>query len=99
MLYSRVLSHLGQSLCAQIHLLREQGSSFAGGRMQRVRHKGSQVLSACYKVGYSATLAEAHAHRFILCPENRENRGLPSLGDLCREFIATDHSYYLNVIK
>ena len=138
--------HLGQSPCAQIHImLREQGSSFAGGcmqrvhcrgsqvlsecctkgysatlarahvhrficseekgssfageRMQRVHRKGSKVLSACYMVGYSATLARAHVHRFILCSKNRENRGLPSLGDLCREFIAKDHRYYLNVIK
>ena len=27
------------------------------------------------------------------------NRGLPSLGDLCREFIAEDHRYYLNFVK
>ena len=58
--------------------------------MQRVHRKGSQVLSECYKVADSATLARAHVHRFI-CSENRENRGLPSLGDLCREFIAKDH--------
>ena len=37
-------------------------------------------------------------HRFI-CSENRENRGLPSLGDLCSEFITEDHRYYLNVVK
>ena len=98
MLYSRVLSHLGQSPCAQFHLLREQGSSFTGGTMQRVHRRGSQVLSECCKVGYSATLARAHVHRFI-CSENRHNRGLPSLGDLCREFIAKDHAYYLNVVK
>ena len=49
MLSSRVLSHFGPSPRAQIHLLREQGSSFAE--------------------------------------------------DLCREFIAKDHGYYLNVIK
>ena len=95
MLYSRELSHLGQSPCAQIHLLREQGSSLTGGPTQRVHRKGSQVVSACYKVGYPATLARAHVHRFICS----ENRGLPSLGDLCREFIAKDHRYYLNVIK
>ena len=34
MLYSRVLSHLGQGPCAQIHLLSERWSSFAGGPMQ-----------------------------------------------------------------
>ena len=62
---------------------REQGSSFAGGRMQRVHRRGSQVLSEFCKVGYSATLARAHVHRFICS----ENRGLPSLGDLCREVI------------
>ena len=99
MLYSGVLSHLGQSPCAQIHPLIEQGSFFAGGRMQRVHRKGSEVLSACYKVGYSATWARAHVHRFILCSENRENRGLLSLRDTCREFIAKDHMYYLNGIK
>ena len=32
MLYSRVLSHHGQSPYAHIHLLSERGSSFAGGR-------------------------------------------------------------------
>ena len=37
-------------------------------------------------------------HRFI-CSENRENRGLPLLGYLCREFIAKDHTYYVNIIK
>ena len=32
---------------------------------------------------------------FLTLPsENRENKGLPSLGDLCREFIAKDHKYY-----
>ena len=61
----------------------EQGSSFAGGRVQRVHRRGSQVLSEFCKVGYSATLARAHVHRFICS----ENRGLPSLGDLCREVI------------
>ena len=66
--------------------------------MHRVHSKGSQVLSECYKVGHSATLATAHVHRFI-GSENMENRGLPSLGDLCREFIAKDHKYYLNVVK
>ena len=66
--------------------------------MQRVHRRGSQVLSECCKVGYSATLARAHVHRFI-CSENRENRGLPSLGDLCSEFITEDHRYYLNVVK
>ena len=99
MLQGRVLSHLGQSPCAQIHIMlreqREQGSSFAGGPMQRVHRKGSQVLSECHKVGYSATLARAHVHRFICS----EKRGLPSLGDLCREFIAKDHRYYLNFVK
>ena len=51
--------------------------------MQRVHRKGSQVLSDCCKVGYSATLARAHVHRFI----SLGNRGRPSLRDLCREFI------------
>ena len=51
--------------------------------MQRVHGKGSHVLSECCKVGYSATLSIAHVHRFIYS----ENRGLPSLGDLCREVI------------
>ena len=92
MLYNRVLSHLGQSPCAQFHLLGEQGSSFAGGPMQRVHRRG---LSECCKVRYSATLARAHVHNFICS----ENRGLPSLGELCREFIAEDHRYYLNVVK
>ena len=45
---SRVLSHLGQSPCAPFHLLREQGSSFTGGAMQRVPCRGSQVLSECF---------------------------------------------------
>ena len=40
-------------------------------------------MSECCKVGYSATLAKAHVHNFICLG----NRGLPSLGDLCREFI------------
>ena len=40
-------------------------------------------MSECCKVGYSATLARAHVHNFICS----ENRGLPSLGDLCREVI------------
>ena len=53
------------------------------GPMQRVHRKGSQVLSECCKVGYSATLARAHVHRLICS----ENRSLPSLGDLCREVI------------
>ena len=48
-----------------------------------------------FTFGYSATLARAHVHNFICS----ENRGLPSLGDLCREFIAEDHRYYLNVVK
>ena len=65
MLYSRVLSHLGQSPCAQIHLLCERGSSFAGGPIQRVHCKGSQVLSECCTLGYSATLARTHVHRYI----------------------------------
>ena len=33
-----------------------------------------------------------------MCPDS-ENRGLPSLGDICREFITEDHRYYLNVVK
>ena len=53
---------------------------------QRVHRRGSQGLSECCKVGYSATLARVHVHRFI-CSENRGNRRLPSLGDLCREVI------------
>ena len=32
--------------------------------MQRVHRKGSEVLSECYKVGYSATLARAQGHNF-----------------------------------
>ena len=63
--------------------------------MQRVNRRGSQVLSECCKVGYSTTLARAPVHNFICS----EDRGLPSLGDLCREFIADDHRYYLNVVK
>ena len=63
--------------------------------MQRVHRRGLQVLSECRKVGDSATLARAHVHRFICS----EDRGLPSLGDLCREFIAEDYRYYLNVVK
>ena len=43
----------------------------------------NKVLSEFCKVGYSATLARAHVHRFICS----ENKGLPSLGDLCREVI------------
>ena len=62
---------------------------------RRVHRRGSHVLSECCKVGYLATLAGAHVHRFICS----ENTGLPSLGDLCREFIAKDHRYYLNVVK
>ena len=62
---------------------------------QRVHRRGSQVLSECCKVRYPATLARVHVHRFI----SSENRGLRSLGDRCREFIAKDHRYYLNVIK
>ena len=59
--------------------------------MKRVHRRGSQVLSECCKVGYSATLAKAHVHHFIYS----ENKGLPSLEDLCREFIAEDLRYYL----
>ena len=55
----------------------------AGGPMQRVHRRGSQVMSECCKVGYSATLARAHVHNFTCS----ENRGFPSLGDLCREVI------------
>ena len=40
-------------------------------------------MSECCKVEYSATLARAHVHNFI----RSGNRGLPSLVDLCREFI------------
>ena len=57
--------HLGQSPSAEIHLLREQGSSLAGGRMQRVHCRGSQVLSEFCEVGYSATLARAQGHDFM----------------------------------
>ena len=74
---------------------RDFAQGVAGGRMQRVHGRRSQVLSACRKVGYSATLARAHLHRFICS----ENRGLPSLRDLCKEFIAKDHRYYLNFVK
>ena len=38
--------------------------------MQRVDRRGSQVLSECCKVGYSATLARAHVHNYIYS-ENR----------------------------
>ena len=62
----------------------QQGCPFgAGGPMQRVHRIGSQVMSECCKVGYSATLARAHVHN-VICSENR---GFPSLGDLCREVI------------
>ena len=37
----------------------------------------------------------AHVHKFMYS----ENKGFPSLGDLCREVIAKDHKYYLNVVK
>ena len=40
-------------------------------------------MSECCKVGYSATVARAHVHN-VICSENR---GFPSLGDLCREVI------------
>ena len=63
--------------------------------MHRVHRSRSQVLSESCKVKYSATLARAHVHNFICL----ENKGLPSLGDLCREFIAEDHKYYLNFVK
>ena len=66
--------------------------------MHRVHRRGSEVLSECCKVGYSATLGRVHVHKFI-CSENKENRGLLSLEDLCREFIAKDHRYYVNVVK
>ena len=44
------------------------------------------MLSECCKVGYSATLARAHVHRFI----RSEHRCLLSLGYLCKDFIAMD---------
>ena len=66
--------------------------------MQRVHRRRSHGLSECCKVGYSATLARVHVHKFI-CSKNRENRGLPWLGDLCTEFIAKDQRYYPNVVK
>ena len=40
-------------------------------------------MSDCCKIGYSATLARAYVHNFICSG----NRGPPSLGDPCREFI------------
>ena len=43
----------------------------------------SEVQSKRGKVGYSATLARAHVQRFMCS----QNRGLPSLGDLCRGVI------------
>jgi hypothetical protein len=62
----------------------QQGFCFApGGPMQGVHLRGSEVISECYKVGYSATLARAHVHNFICSG----NRGLPSLGDLSSECI------------
>ena len=64
MLYSRVLSHLGQSPCAQFHLLREQGSSFAGGPTQKGHLNGSYIMPEFCLVGYSATLARAQGHNF-----------------------------------
>ena len=63
--------------------------------MQRVYRRGSQVLSECCKVRYSATLARVHVHKFICW----DSKGLPSLRDLCSEVIAKDHTYNLNVIK
>ena len=44
--------------------------------MQGVHWRGSEVVSECCKVGYLATLARGHVHKFICSG----NRGLPSLG-------------------
>ena len=55
----------------------------AGGPMQRVHRRGSEVMSQCCKVVCSATLARAHVHNLICS----RIRGLPSQGVLCREFV------------
>ena len=43
----------------------------------------------------SYPLLRAHVHRFI----RSRNRGPASPGNLCRELIAEDHRYYVNVVK
>ena len=43
---------------------RDAPSGGGGGAMQRVHLKGSEVMSECCKVGYSATLARAHVCNF-----------------------------------
>ena len=68
------------------------------GYMHIMRQAGAAIdfLNVQYwTVGYSATMARAHMHTFI-CPVNR---GLPSLGDLCREFIVQDHRHYLRLVQ
>ena len=68
------------------------------GYMQIMREAGAAIdfLNVQYcTVGYSATMARAHMHRFFCSV----NWGLPLLGDLCREFIVQDHRYYLNVVQ
>ena len=53
------------------------------------------VLSKWYKVGYSATLARAHVHRFI-CSVN----GVSSFaGGPMQRVHCKGHRYYLNVLK
>ena len=64
MLLSRVLSHFCRSPCAQIHLLREQGSSFTREPMQRGHLNGSYIMPEFCAIGYSATLATAQGHNF-----------------------------------
>ena len=59
--------------------------------MRGVERGGSQVLSKCCKVGCSATLARPHVHNFICS----ESKGLPAPWNLCTQFIAKDHRYYL----
>ena len=47
----------------------------------------------CCTAGYPATLANAHVHSAICS----ENKGL-LLRDLCKQFIAKDHKYYLTTL-
>ena len=58
--------------------------------MQRVHRRGSQVLSECCKVGYSATLARAHAHHFICS----EDRGLPAFHSIPSSDSASEARLY-----
>ena len=106
MLYSRVLSHLGQSPCAQFHLLREQGSSFAGGPTQKGHLNGSYIMAEFCVVGYSATLARAQGHNFkgylhwskVLavegseCPIKWQTEKKPSSHSITDVFLTAFHS-------